>query len=169
MTEKEKKAAYQKAWRNRQTPEKQAEIRSSIRKWHQEHKDDIKLYKKIRYLESPLTTAIQVEKRLRKIKADPKLFEQWKEKRRLHKRAKIRGITEDQWVQLVSDSGFRCSYCGVTFSKTNKPEPDHVLSIRNGGSRTLDNIVPSCRSCNARKQNKPVEQFRRELEADFEK
>jgi len=43
---------------------------------------------------------------------------------------------------------FRCAYCG---KKTTELTKDHVVPISKGGKDRMDNIVPSCLSCNLHK------------------
>jgi 5-methylcytosine-specific restriction endonuclease McrA len=46
-----------------------------------------------------------------------------------------------------------CQYCGAAAENL-----DHVVPRSRGGTHTWDNVVASCRRCNARKENKtPVE------------
>ena len=50
----------------------------------------------------------------------------------------------------------RCYYCGSPDNMTI----DHVHPLSRGGSNNIENLVPACRSCNSRKQNKTVEEWR---------
>lgn len=45
--------------------------------------------------------------------------------------------------------GFRCQYCGEPAENV-----DHVFPRSLGGPHTWENVVASCRSCNARKENR---------------
>lgn len=56
-----------------------------------------------------------------------------------------------QWEHLKALFGHRCAYCHQQLSSL---EQDHVRPLSKGGSHTTDNIVPACRSCNARKSAK---------------
>lgn len=40
---------------------------------------------------------------------------------------------------------------------------DHIVPLRKGGSDTMDNMRPACRSCNHYKHTLTVEQFRQEI------
>ena len=78
----------------------------------------------------------------------------------------------------------RCWYCGVELfegdpetEKNNSKKHtqkgreqykrqfsvDHVVPKTDGGGDELDNLVPCCRVCNQRKNNRPLQVFRRIL------
>jgi 5-methylcytosine-specific restriction endonuclease McrA len=61
-------------------------------------------------------------------------------------------LTDQQWEALQTEWG-GCAYCGDTGAPLQR---DCVLALSRGGRYTLDNIVPSCRSCNASKRNSEV-------------
>jgi 5-methylcytosine-specific restriction endonuclease McrA len=44
--------------------------------------------------------------------------------------------------------GKRCAYCGRTGQEI---ESDHVIPLSRGGSNSLTNVVPACKSCNSSK------------------
>lgn len=50
----------------------------------------------------------------------------------------------------------RCAYCGYEA----KLHADHRMPLVRGGSNTIDNILPACRSCNSRKNKKTEDEFR---------
>jgi 5-methylcytosine-specific restriction endonuclease McrA len=51
---------------------------------------------------------------------------------------------------LVRDN-YECQYCGRAAENI-----DHVVPKSRGGGHTWDNVVAACRSCNSRKENRPV-------------
>lgn len=53
-------------------------------------------------------------------------------------------------------SGTRCAYC---LAVTDNPERDHVVPFSQGGADSPDNMVPACRSCNARKHDSSLLTF----------
>ncbi len=61
-------------------------------------------------------------------------------------------LTDAQWAALREAWG-GCAYCGVTDVAMQR---DCVQALSRGGRYTLDNIVPTCRSCNASKCNDEV-------------
>lgn len=64
------------------------------------------------------------------------------------------GVTKEQWAQLLEAYNHLCAYCGAS----SILEQDHVVPLSCGGSHDISNIVPACRSCNARKNDKTPEE-----------
>ncbi len=75
-------------------------------------------------------------------------------KRRARMRGIINTLTFKEWIEILKKYKFRCIYCGKEFDLFNRPERDHTIPISKGGNNVRENIVPACRSCNARKHNK---------------
>ena len=81
-----------------------------------------------------------------------------------HQRAKIKRqiimgniintLTSEEWLDILKEHNYRCAYCGIDFDENNLPEKDHIIPISKGGNNTKENVVPACRSCNAKKGNK---------------
>lgn len=61
--------------------------------------------------------------------------------------------TLKEWNQLCEMYGNVCLCC----KQPKKLEADHVIPISKGGSNTIDNIQPLCRTCNAKKNNKFID------------
>lgn len=55
--------------------------------------------------------------------------------------------------------GGHCAYCGKKMDIKDM-QVDHIISKYNHGTDDLDNLNPSCRMCNFRKQTYTIEQFR---------
>jgi 5-methylcytosine-specific restriction endonuclease McrA len=72
-------------------------------------------------------------------------------------RARRRGAegthTDAEWLALCAQYGHRCLCCGKRKPLTR----DHVVPLIKGGSNTIDNIQPLCRSCNSRKHDKDID------------
>lgn len=70
-------------------------------------------------------------------------------------------------VSLTNKNLFRrdlhvCGYCAKTFSEA-KLTKDHIVPVSKGGLTTWTNCVTACASCNARKEDKSLEQAGMEL------
>ena len=76
-------------------------------------------------------------------------------------KARVRGPTQtpfaltlEQWKGLLQEFGHACAWCGASFTDRNRPEQDHIVPVSKGGCHAVDNVVPACRSCNARWRDK---------------
>jgi 5-methylcytosine-specific restriction endonuclease McrA len=75
--------------------------------------------------------------------------------RRAHKRnAPLNDFTHAQWIEMQEHYHHRCVYCGKRAK--GYLTLDHITPLSKGGSHTAQNIVPSCRSCNTRKLDRPA-------------
>jgi 5-methylcytosine-specific restriction endonuclease McrA len=54
--------------------------------------------------------------------------------------------------------GYRCAYCTADCSEN--PTIDHLIPLSKGGGNTLDNLVIACYTCNFRKGNKLLKNFK---------
>ena len=77
--------------------------------------------------------------------------QRYKANRRSRKRSSPNTLTFNEWLEILREYNYRCAYCGIAFDGKNRPERDHVIPVSKGGGNTKDNIVPSCRLCNAKK------------------
>lgn len=69
----------------------------------------------------------------------------------------VNDLTAEQWKAILTTFKHCCAYCGKSERKLKKPlEQDHITALSKGGSHTVSNIVPACRSCNAKKNNGKV-------------
>jgi hypothetical protein len=63
-------------------------------------------------------------------------------------------ITADEWQQLKEHYEYRCLSCG----RADIPLAlDHIVPLVKGGSNTIDNAQPLCKSCNSRKSTKIID------------
>lgn len=67
--------------------------------------------------------------------------------------AKGRGVTAEDWQQILELHDRRCAYC---LEKSQALEMDHVIALARGGDHDPDNIVPACTSCNSSKNDKSL-------------
>jgi 5-methylcytosine-specific restriction endonuclease McrA len=77
--------------------------------------------------------------------------------------------------QVYWKYGGHCAYCGKTIAFEDM-QVDHLIPLRRGdsdeflerhhlvrGTDDMDNLMPSCRSCNFRKGEMTLDDFRKEL------
>jgi len=58
--------------------------------------------------------------------------------------------TQDEWIDILDKYDNKCLQCG----SSENLEADHVIPIAKGGSNSIENIQPLCRSCNRKKWTK---------------
>lgn len=68
-------------------------------------------------------------------------------------------FTESQKIQVLSKTNCRCSYCGIELYKV-KFHVEHLIPLSKGGTNDMENLLPSCSTCNIRKTNNDIERFR---------
>ena len=75
-------------------------------------------------------------------------------------RPRVRRLTGPRFSRqnIYLRDGFRCQYCHWTGSTTYLTL-DHLLPSAKGGKTTWDNIVTACKSCNAKKGSKTIEEL----------
>jgi hypothetical protein len=61
-------------------------------------------------------------------------------------------LTADEWEAIQKQYKYKCVYCGEIKPLTK----DHIIPLSKGGNHVKENILPACRSCNSKKNNKPV-------------
>ena len=65
---------------------------------------------------------------------------------------------------IFSKTKGRCPYCGE-----KAEEMDHIISKSKGGSNSVYNLTPTCRSCNEKKSNLSLKEFGKLMNKDFSK
>ena len=64
------------------------------------------------------------------------------------------GFMADDWIAKLNEYDHKCAYCG----RDDVPlEQDHIIPLSKGGLHCWANIVPACRSCNCKKNNRILE------------
>ncbi len=65
------------------------------------------------------------------------------------------GVSVAAYRAILAAYGGCCAYCGEPATTM-----DHVTPLAQGGLHEPGNVVPACRPCNSRKQNRTPEQWR---------
>jgi len=81
------------------------------------------------------------------------------------------GFSKEVREKVYNKTGGKCAYCGCDLP--NRWQVDHVVPVERhsmtgeylgDGTDSIDNLLPSCQSCNIIKSKQPLESFRDELE-----
>lgn len=75
---------------------------------------------------------------------------------------KRRRLSAKERKQIFDKYNGHCAYCGCEIAFRGM-QADHKKPLHIGGTDTLDNMFPSCRSCNHYKATLDVEKFREYL------
>jgi len=82
-------------------------------------------------------------------------------------KSKARALRKTRWWQRKTSTG-QCWYCLKVFPP-DELTMDHLIPLARGGSSTKDNLVPSCKDCNTKKQSMmPIEweEYKNRLKKD---
>ncbi len=132
------------------------------------NKEKIKIYHQKRYLEnkekyndnSRKWYYNNWEKRNKEIKewksrnpVKPEKIKEYRHARRARVINSEGRFSANEFLELCNKYGNKCLRCNE-----NKPlTADHVIPLARGGSNSIDNIQPLCRSCNAKKHTKTID------------
>ena len=161
-----------KACRNaiHKRPEEQEKRSIAHRKWYVENQQHCLDYaaewrlenperaKEIdqRYMAIPAhKTKKNAQRRIRYQKDSSKAKATYHRRRARKKNAPLNDLTKIQWRAILKHYGYRCVYCGTKFP-ANKLTMDHLTPLCDGGSHTVNNVVPACKSCNSKKGPRAV-------------
>ena len=101
------------------------------------------------------------EKRLYKIESAKKWNKSHKPERTLAM-AKRRALKKQNGVfsvtakEIKKIQNMNCLYCGLLGGQV-----DHVIPLTRGGTHSIGNLVPACRSCNASKNDKTITEWQK--------
>lgn len=96
----------------------------------------------------------------RYIKKNPQRKRHWDATRRARRKGAEGSHTHEQWLAKVAAYGSKCAYCGEEKTLTR----DHDIPLSRGGSHSIDNLVPACKSCNSRKRAMTGVEFMQKLQ-----
>src|SRR5262245_2812857 len=87
------------------------------------------------------------------------MMKQTKSKQSLSRDLRLRIFERDEW---------QCWYCGIEIEESSafsSASIDHLLPESRGGSNEESNLVTACRSCNSKKNNRTLEEYRAYIRA----
>lgn len=72
---------------------------------------------------------------------------------------KRKGISQSVRWQIFARDGFRCRYCGIQAGEPGVVlHADHLISVADGGTNAMDNLVTACQSCNGGKSARSLDE-----------
>ena len=151
----EKRRAYGREWMQRNADK----ARLAMRRWRARHPEEHRV-------ENAAYYARHAERLKHRIadyhRANPAVVRAKSHRHRALRRGAEGSFTPDEWIALLESHGRRCAYC-----RGEGPlEPDHRVALSRGGSNRIENILPACRRCNARKHRMSESEFRARLAAE---
>lgn len=61
--------------------------------------------------------------------------------------------------QVIAEKGRHCIYCGKGPLYKRQLHLDHIVSFKDGGKNSLENLFPCCATCNTKKGSKSVADY----------
>ena len=117
------------------------------KKYREENKEQIALTKREWYFRNKVNVTNYITEWH---KENPERLNTYQQRRRAKRKMLPSTLTLAEWKKIQKDFNSGCAYCGEIVGL----EQDHFVALTKGGEYTHNNIIPSCRSCNASKGNK---------------
>ena len=144
---KEKLSEYNKIYQKQYCKEHKEEKKEYDKIYREEHKEEIKGYQKQYYEENKY-----------------KYFN-YRNKRRSKLESQGRGITKEQWYEMMNFFNWCCAYSGEYLGgedNKNIRSIDHIIALDNEGLNEPWNCVPMLKSYNCQKYTKDMEEWYRQ-------
>ena len=151
----EKRRAYGREWMRQNA----AKAREAMRRWRERHPEAHRAENAAYYARN----AERINDRIAKYhRANPAIVRAKSQKHRALRTGAEGSFTPQEWKDLVVAHDGRCAYC-----RGDAPlEPDHRVAVSRGGSNRIENILPACHRCNAKKHQMSESEFRARLAAE---
>jgi 5-methylcytosine-specific restriction endonuclease McrA len=165
----DKKRAADKAWRETNPDRK----RSNDRAWWAANRDRGRAGCKERYAANRTKMAAYFKARYaadpERFKAESKAYHEanpekvmaWSRNRKARKRSALGRHTAADIANIRKKQRDRCAYC--RFPLHGAGHVDHITPLSKGGTNWPRNLQLACVKCNTSKQDKPPEQYAREI------
>jgi 5-methylcytosine-specific restriction endonuclease McrA len=140
-----------KEYRRKYYQENKEKILAIHKIWIEENKEYILKYMR-EYWKKNKEKLKRYNKEYRKTENGKISYQRGQSKRQIREKEIVNTLTVQEWKDILRQHNFKCAYCGKDL--LDRPERDHIISISKGGNNTKDNVVPTCKSCNAKKGNK---------------
>jgi 5-methylcytosine-specific restriction endonuclease McrA len=133
--------------------------REAMRRWRAAHPEEHAKDTRASYARN---REARLEQSLAYHRAHPEVRTASDNKRRLQRLESEVNFTSAEWLALLATYSGRCAYCG----EQRPLQADHRTPLSRGGDNSIDNILPACRRCNAKKHQMTEEEFRARLASE---
>jgi len=151
----ERRRAYGREWMRRNAEK----AREAMRRWRERHPQEHRAENTAYYARHAERINLRIAEYHR---ANPAIVRAKAHRHRALRTAAEGAFTSQQWNELMKAYDGRCAYCRCDAAL----EPDHRVALSRGGSNRIDNILPACHRCNARKHRMSEAEFRARLAAE---
>lgn len=152
----ERQRAYAREWMKRNAEK----AREAMRRWRARNPELLReRRRKYRVAARQRDGAMLNAQRAAYLASHPEVRRAKEQAYRARKLAAAGSFTGAEWLALVARWGNVCAYRG----EPGPLEPDHRVPLARGGTSFINNILPACRGCNARKHTMTEEEFRARL------
>lgn len=147
---KEERKEYKKQYYN----ENKEEILEKCKQYREEHKEEKKEYNKEYYQDNKEEIA-NYQKQYRE--NNPEKIFNWHNKRRTSKESLGRGVTKEQWLEMMNFFDWKCAYSDEYIGgDSDKRTIDHIIPLNKGGLNEIWNCVPMLRDYNSSKKTNSI-------------
>lgn len=146
------KESYKRRGKRRYSEKKEL-IQTQGKQWHSANKETVNARRKKRYHQNP---AIEIEKTQQYASAHPEKIQVYNYNKNERRRNAKGRFTPQEWIALKAYCNNTCLCCGRSEPEI-KLTIDHIIPLILGGSNTIDNIQPLCKSCNSSKSAKHID------------
>lgn len=152
----ERQRAYAREWMKRNAEK----AREAMRRWRARHPELLRERRRKYRRAARLRDGAKLNaQRAAYLATHPEVKRAKEQAYRARKIAAAGSFTGAEWLELVGRWGNVCAYRG----EPGPLEPDHRVPLTRGGTNFIENILPACRNCNARKHTMTEEEFRARL------
>jgi len=82
-----------------------------------------------------------------------------KNRKRSEKLLKFKNITQVEIDELLNQYNHKCFYCNIEVKKGINLHLDHKIPLSRNGEHSINNLAPSCKTCNLKKGTKTDLEF----------
>ena len=127
------------------------EIIERQKKYYENNKEEKKLYRKKHY-ENNKNKYKKYNKEYNK--NNPEIQFNRRNRRRSKEKKQGRGITKEQWKEMMEFFQWKCAYSDISLGNKNIRSVDHIVALDNGGLNEVWNCIPMVKGYNCSKRNR---------------